>query len=90
MTDESTTNHDLEGTPARGLATATLGFAAGLTTIVFYGVAGPEFKEALGLSGAMLGLLLSSPHLTKALLRVPFGAWVDQVGGRKPFSRGVS
>jgi len=85
MTDESRTNHDLEGTPARGLATATLGFAAGLTTIVFYGVAGPEFKEALGLSGAMLGLLLSSPHLTKALLRVPFGAWVDQVGGRKPF-----
>lgn len=77
--------HKLRGTPSRGLATATLGFAAGLTTIVFYGVAGPEFKEALGLSGSMLGLLLATPHLTKALLRIPFGAWVDQVGGRKPF-----
>lgn len=67
-----------------GLATATLGFAAGLTTIVLYGVAGPEFQEWLGLSSAMLGVLLASPHLSKAVLRVPFGAWVDAVGGRKP------
>ena len=64
---------------------ATLGFYAGLTSIVFYGVAGPAFKESLGLSGVMLGLLLSSPHLSKALLRIPFGAWVDEAGGRKPF-----
>ena len=63
---------------------ATLGFGAGLTSIVFYGVAGPEFKESLELSGALLGLLLSSPHLSKALLRIPFGAWVDEVGGKKP------
>ncbi len=77
--------HNLSGSPRRGLWTATLGFCAGLTSIVFYGVAGPEFKESLELSGAMLGLLLSSPHLSKALLRIPFGAWVDEVGGRKPF-----
>lgn len=81
---EGTHAHELRGTPARGLGTATLGFAAGLTTIVFYGVAGPVFKEALGLSGAMLGLLLSSPHLSKALLRIVFGAWVDEAGGKKP------
>src|SRR5690606_27707511 len=36
-------------------------------------------------SGAMLGVLLSSPHLSKAILRIPFGAWVDEVGGKKPF-----
>src|SRR5699024_2049798 len=42
-------------------------------------------KESLGLSGALLGVLLSSPHLSKAFLRVPFGAWVDEVGGKKPF-----
>ena len=75
----------LRGSPRRGLTMATLGFGAGLTSIVFYGVAGPTFKESLGLSGAMLGLLLSSPHVSKAVLRVPFGAWVDEVGGRKPF-----
>lgn len=77
--------HGLKGTPKTGLWTSTLGLFAGLTSIVFYGVAGPEFKESLELSGALLGLLLSSPHLSKALLRIPFGAWVDEVGGRKPF-----
>lgn len=77
--------HGLIGSPTLGLWTSTLGLFAGLTTIVLYGVAGPEFKESLGLSGAALGVLLSSPHLSKALLRIPFGAWVDEVGGKKPF-----
>src|SRR5690606_14877164 len=77
--------YGLIGTPTLGLWTSTLGLFAGLTTIVLYGVAGPEFKESLGLSGAALGVLLSSPHLSKALLRIPFGAWVDEVGGKKPF-----
>lgn len=77
--------YGLTGTPTVGLWTSTLGLFAGLTTIVLYGVAGPEFKESLELSGAMLGVLLSSPHLSKAFLRIPFGAWVDQVGGKKPF-----
>lgn len=75
----------IAGSPRRGLSMATLAFGIGLTSIVYFGVAGPAFKESLGLSGAMLGLLLSSPHLSKALLRIPFGAWVDEVGGRKPF-----
>lgn len=76
---------NLVGSPPLALWVTTLGLFAGLTTIVFYGVVGPVFKEALGLSGASLGLLLSSPHLSKAVLRVPFGAWVDRVGGRLPF-----
>ncbi|WP_331236145.1 MFS transporter [Natronorarus salvus] len=77
--------YNLTGTPRRGMSIATIGFFVSLTVIVFYGVAGPTFQESLGLSGAMLGLLLSSPHITKALLRIPFGAWVDDAGGKKPF-----
>lgn len=74
----------LSGTPARGLVLATVGFFAGLTTIVFYGAAGPVLEEHLALTGILHGLLLASPHLSKAVLRIPFGAWVDEVGGRRP------
>ncbi|RRJ31422.1 MFS transporter [Halocatena pleomorpha] len=80
--DEDT--HGVTGTPKQGLLTATVGFFAGLTTIVFYGAAGPIFEEQLALTGIFHGLLLASPHLSKAVLRIPFGAWVDEVGGRKP------
>lgn len=76
--------HGVTGTPNRGLLMATLGFFAGLTTIVFYGAAGPVLEEHLALTGVFHGLLLSSPHLSKAVLRIPFGAWVDDVGGKKP------
>ncbi|MFB6280975.1 MAG: nitrate/nitrite transporter [Haloferacaceae archaeon] len=76
--------HGVVGTPRRGLFMATLGFFGGLTTIVFYGAAGPVFEEHLALTGVAHGLLLGSPHLSKAVLRVPFGAWVDEVGGRTP------
>ena len=76
--------HGVAGTPRRGLFMATFGFFAGLTTIVFYGAAGPVFEEHLALSGIFHGLLLASPHLSKAVLRIPFGAWVDEVGGKKP------
>lgn len=76
--------HGVTGTPKRGLIMATFGFFAGLTTIVFYGAAGPVLEEQLALTGIFHGLLLASPHLSKAILRIPFGAWVDDVGGKKP------
>jgi len=82
---ELTKDHDLEGSPQLGLFTATIGLFAGLSTIVFYGVAGPVLKKAMGLSGLMLGFLEASPHISKAVLRTPFGAWVDEAGGKKPF-----
>jgi NNP family nitrate/nitrite transporter-like MFS transporter len=82
--DQLAAEHGVAGTPNRGLAMATLGFFAGLTTIVFYGAAGPVLEHQLALTGILHGLLLSSPHLSKAILRIPFGAWVDEVGGKKP------
>jgi len=86
MTDDESLaeEHGVTGTPRRGLVMSTLVFYAGLTTIVFYGAAGPVLEEHLALAGVLHGLLLSSPHLSKAILRIPFGAWVDDVGGKKP------
>lgn len=81
---QSADEHRVKGTPRRGLTLSTLVFFAGLTTIVFYGAAGPIFEHHLALSGILHGLLLGSPHLSKAVLRIPFGAWVDEVGGKKP------
>ncbi len=75
--------YGVTGTPRRGLVLSTLVFYAGLTTIVFYGAAGPLLEEEL-VGGVLHGLLLASPHLSKAFLRIPFGAWVDDVGGKKP------
>lgn len=77
-------DYGVVGTPKRGLTMATLGFFAGLTSIVFYGASGPILEHHLALSGILHGLLLGSPHLSKAVLRIPFGAWVDKAGGRKP------
>jgi NNP family nitrate/nitrite transporter-like MFS transporter len=39
----------------------------------------------MDLTPALLGLLIAIPALSGSLLRIPFGAWVDTTGGRKPF-----
>jgi NNP family nitrate/nitrite transporter-like MFS transporter len=67
------------------LASATLGFFIGFAGVVLYGPVATEFESAMGLSGLALGLLVAAPQLTGSLLRIPFGAWVDDVGPRKPF-----
>lgn len=42
------------------------------------------FSAALALSPVQLGVLVSIPTLSGAVLRIPFGAWTDKVGGRLP------
>ncbi|WP_459191729.1 MFS transporter [Halosimplex sp. J119] len=75
----------IRGSPRRGLASATLGFFVGFAGVVLYGPVATEFESAMGLSGLALGLLVGAPQLTGSLLRIPFGAWVDDVGAKKPF-----
>jgi MFS transporter, NNP family, nitrate/nitrite transporter len=84
--EELKDEYELSGSPRRGLAMATLSFFAGLTTIAFYGVAGPTFQEALGISGALLGLLLSSPHISKVVLRYPLAPGSTTSARESPFS----
>ncbi|MDS0260125.1 MFS transporter [Haloarcula sp. S1CR25-12] len=78
-------DRQIRGTPRRGLASATLGFFIGFAGVVLYGPVATEFESAMGLSGLALGLLVAAPQLTGSLLRIPFGAWVDDVGPRRPF-----
>lgn len=75
----------IRGTPRQGLTSATLGFFIGFAGVVLYGPVATEFESAMGLSGLALGLLVAAPQLTGSLLRIPFGAWVDEVGPKKPF-----
>ncbi len=76
--------YELKGSPNLGLIAATLGFFVGFASVATYGPAAKAFKQAMGLSGILLGLLVAAPQLTGSLLRIPFGAWVDKVGGKKP------
>jgi len=74
-----------KGNPTRGLIGATLGFFFGFAAVALFGTTAQSFKTALGLGPVMVGFLLAIPSLMGSLLRIPFAAWVDTTGGRKPF-----
>jgi NNP family nitrate/nitrite transporter-like MFS transporter len=74
----------LLGTPATGLVMGTWGFFIGFAAVSLYGPAAAYFQKQMHLSGLALGLLVAAPQLTGSLMRIPFGAWVDRVGGRLP------
>jgi len=77
---------ELKGNPSRGLIGTTLGFFFGFAAVSLYGPTAVRFKEAMDLSPALVGLLVAIPALSGSLLRIPFGAWVDTTGGKKPFT----
>ncbi len=83
--EEIKSRFNLKGSPERGLIGATFGFFIGFAAVALYGPAAKNLKEIMGLSGLMLGFLVAIPQLTGSLLRIPFGAWVDKAGGKKPF-----
>jgi MFS transporter, NNP family, nitrate/nitrite transporter len=64
---------------------ATLGFFGGFAGVAIFSPLVPEFKDKLALSAFEAGLLASVPLFTGSVIRMPFGAWVDRSGGRKPF-----
>lgn len=73
------------GTPQQGLFGATLGFFIGFAAVALFGPSAKKFDEAMGLTTTQVGLLVAMPALSGSLLRIPFSAWVDTTGGRKPF-----
>ncbi len=75
----------LRGSPAEGLWGATLGFFFGFAAVALFGPTAAKFKDAMNLSPVLVGLLVAMPSLSGSLLRIPFAAWVDTTGGRRPF-----
>ena len=75
----------LRGTPREGLFGATLGFFVGFAAVALYGPTASQFQDVMGFGPTALGLLVAMPSLSGSLLRIPFSAWVDTTGGRKPF-----
>lgn len=73
------------GSPRTGLVGATLGFFVGFGAVALFGPTAMRFREAMDLSPMALGFLVAMPALSGSLLRIPFSAWVDTTGGRKPF-----
>ncbi len=75
----------IRGTPTMGLWGATLGFFIGFAGVSLFGPTARFLTQAASLTPAAAGLLVSIPNLSGSLLRIPFSAWVDTTGGRKPF-----
>lgn len=74
-----------QGTPHRGLFAATLGFFFGFAAVALFGPTAAKFQAVMQLSPLAVGFLVAMPALSGSLLRIPFAAWVDTTGGRKPF-----
>ena len=75
----------LKGTPNQALFGATLGFFVGFAAVALFGPTAKRFQEVMGLGPMAIGFLVAVPALSGSLLRIPFSAWVDTNGGRKPF-----
>lgn len=82
--EELRARYRLRGSPAVGLAGATVGFFVGFAAVALFGPTASKFQPLLGLSPFTLGLLVAVPSLTGSLLRLPFGAWTDRIGARVP------
>jgi len=78
-------NVHVAGSRTRGLIGATTGFFVGFAAVSLFGPVAHRFQEVMGLTPVMVAFLVATPSLTGSLLRIPFGAWVDTTGGRKPF-----
>jgi len=76
---------ELKGTPAQGLFGATLGFFVGFAAVALFGPTASKLQDVMHLGPIMVSILVATPALTGSLLRIPFSAWVDTTGGRKPF-----
>ncbi|HEV2386256.1 MAG TPA: MFS transporter [Candidatus Acidoferrales bacterium] len=74
-----------QGTPNQGLWATTMAFFAGFAAVALFGPAASRLQDVMHLSPLMIAFLVAAPAFSGSLLRIPFSAWVDTTGGRKPF-----
>lgn len=73
-----------KSTRGAALFWTTLAFFGGFAGVSAFGPIVSKLKATMTLSPFQMGLLAASPALTGSLLRIPFGAMVDRIGGKKP------
>ena len=66
----------------RVLVLSTTAFTLFFAVWVMFAVVGIPLRKTLGLSDGEFALLAAIPILTGSVLRIPFGLWTDQAGGR--------
>ena len=69
----------------RALIMATTAFAVNFSVWTLFSVIGIDLKEQLSLSATEFGMLLSSPILTGALLRLPVGILSERFSSKNLF-----
>jgi nitrate/nitrite transporter NarK len=74
---------DILGNPGRGLMAGTIAFFAGFAAVALFGITVHSIAPLLHLTIVEIGWLVAIPLLTGSLLRIPFGALADAVGGRR-------
>lgn len=81
----SSANAEPSGSPREALVSSTIGFFVGFAAVALFSITAERFRVAMGLGPTQVGLLVAMPALSGSLLRIPFSAWVDTTGGRRPF-----
>lgn len=66
----------------RVLGASTFAFTICFAVWMMFAVIGIPIRKELELGGTAMGLLIATPVLSGALLRLPVGLWTDRLGGR--------
>lgn len=74
-----------KGQATRALTMATIAFAINFAVWTLYAVMSIELKAQLSLNATQLGLLLSAPIITGALLRLPVGVLCERYSAKLLF-----
>ncbi len=74
-----------KGQATRALIMATIAFAVNFSVWTLYAVMSVELKQVLTLSSTQIGLLLSAPIITGALLRLPVGLLCERYSPKLVF-----